>query len=250
MSEAPDPYLRLHAVRIFVRDLDRSLRFYLDQLGFRLVFDTRLQSGRALGRGVPARRHRRLSPSSPPGRSPSSTSSSAAPRRSSSSPRTCPAEFQRVVAEARRPLPTSPRLRRIKYDPAPAAAAASPRLLGEEAPVWGGVFARFRDVDGNTFSLVSFDEVSRTPWRRSAAPPPRSSRPSAAPSTSSRSRGRSRPGSSPSRRPALGLARLRRALHPGARGGRRLLRLPEPRPGPAGPRHRRRRWERGWRPPS
>ena len=33
-------------------------------------------------------------------------------------------------------------------------------LLGEGAPIWGGVFARFRDIDGNTFSLVSFDEVT------------------------------------------------------------------------------------------
>src|SRR5436190_23568696 len=39
------PFLSVHAVRIFVRDLDRSLRFYLEQLGFRLVIDTRLQSG-------------------------------------------------------------------------------------------------------------------------------------------------------------------------------------------------------------
>src|SRR6266705_1014390 len=38
-------FLSIHAVRIFVRDLERSLRFYLDQLGFRLVIDTRLQSG-------------------------------------------------------------------------------------------------------------------------------------------------------------------------------------------------------------
>src|SRR3989442_3606121 len=38
-------FLSIHAVRIFVRDLDRSLRFYLGQLGFRLVIDTRLQSG-------------------------------------------------------------------------------------------------------------------------------------------------------------------------------------------------------------
>jgi serine phosphatase RsbU (regulator of sigma subunit) len=55
---------------------------------------------------------------------------------------------------------SSPRLKRIKYDRARPAAASSPRLLGEEAPVWGGVFARFRDVDGNVFSLVSFDEVT------------------------------------------------------------------------------------------
>jgi serine phosphatase RsbU (regulator of sigma subunit) len=34
-------------------------------------------------------------------------------------------------------------------------------LLGEQSPVWGGVFTRFEDVDGNSFSLVSFDEVSQ-----------------------------------------------------------------------------------------
>jgi len=33
-------------------------------------------------------------------------------------------------------------------------------LLGGEAPIWGSVFARFRDIDGNSFSLVSFDEVT------------------------------------------------------------------------------------------
>src|SRR5207247_11372039 len=39
------PYLRFHAVKIFVRDQDRSLQFYIDQLGFSLVYDARLQSG-------------------------------------------------------------------------------------------------------------------------------------------------------------------------------------------------------------
>src|SRR4029453_8947308 len=53
----------------------------------------------------------------------------------------------------------APRLRRIKYDRGPTA-ATPPSLLGTETPIWGGVFARFRDVDGNTFSLVSFDEVT------------------------------------------------------------------------------------------
>src|SRR6266542_1388835 len=41
-----DPYLRIQSVTIFVRDLDRSVRFYVDQLGFDLAFDARLQSGR------------------------------------------------------------------------------------------------------------------------------------------------------------------------------------------------------------
>src|SRR5712692_9268167 len=40
-----NPHLRLHCVNIFVRDQDRSLRFYLDQLGFHLALDARLQSG-------------------------------------------------------------------------------------------------------------------------------------------------------------------------------------------------------------
>ncbi|MBO0911486.1 MAG: SpoIIE family protein phosphatase [Acidobacteria bacterium] len=33
------PYLRLGAASVFVRDLDRSLRFYREQLGFELAFD-------------------------------------------------------------------------------------------------------------------------------------------------------------------------------------------------------------------
>src|SRR5258708_26143759 len=55
-----------------------------------------------------------------------------------------------------------PRLRRIKYDPkaqAPPSPAPSV-LLGKETPIWGGVYTRFRDVDGNSFGLVSFDEVT------------------------------------------------------------------------------------------
>lgn len=47
-SFSPDrrePYLRLSAIKIFVRDQERSLRFYLDQLGFSLAFDDPLPSG-------------------------------------------------------------------------------------------------------------------------------------------------------------------------------------------------------------
>ena len=39
-----DPYLRLGAFSVFVRDPDRSRQFYLDQLGFRLASDTPLTS--------------------------------------------------------------------------------------------------------------------------------------------------------------------------------------------------------------
>ena len=40
-----DPYLRLSTVTVFVRDQDSSLRFYLDQLGFCLAFNVPLPSG-------------------------------------------------------------------------------------------------------------------------------------------------------------------------------------------------------------
>jgi len=40
-----DPYLRLSTVTIFVRDLHRSLRFYVDQLGFHVAFNAELPSG-------------------------------------------------------------------------------------------------------------------------------------------------------------------------------------------------------------
>lgn len=40
-----DTYLRLGMVTVFVRDQDESLRFYLDKLGFRVAFDTVRPSG-------------------------------------------------------------------------------------------------------------------------------------------------------------------------------------------------------------
>ena len=161
-------FLSVHAVRIFVHDLDRSLRFYLDQLGFRLVIDTRLQSGERWVAVAPSDGSTILSLVAPRPRSLEHRligratqvvliTSDVAGR------------FQEWSKKGVR-FVSSPRLRRIKYEPAPAA-PSSPRLLGEEAPVWGGVFARFRDVDGNTFSLVSFDEVTHAveAERRAAA---------------------------------------------------------------------------------
>ena len=44
-AAAAQSFLSIHAVRVYVRDVDRSLGFYVDKLGFRLVVDTELQSG-------------------------------------------------------------------------------------------------------------------------------------------------------------------------------------------------------------
>ena len=168
-SGAAQSFLSLHAVRVFVRDLDRSLRFYVDQLGFRLVIDTRLQSG-----------ERWVAVSPPDG---TAILALVAPHPKSAEHKLIgrathvvlitadvAGRFQEWSRKGVR-FSSAPRLRRIKYEPGPAPAPTSHRLLGEEAPVWGGVFARFRDVDGNTFSLVSFDEVTHAveAKRRAAA---------------------------------------------------------------------------------
>jgi serine phosphatase RsbU (regulator of sigma subunit) len=44
-SDATDPDLRIFKTNIFVRDLDRSLDFYVDQLGFDLLADARFAEG-------------------------------------------------------------------------------------------------------------------------------------------------------------------------------------------------------------
>ena len=40
--DEPDPYVSLHFIMIFVRDQERSRRFYLDQLRFRPIVDERV----------------------------------------------------------------------------------------------------------------------------------------------------------------------------------------------------------------
>src|SRR5215471_21713300 len=47
MSSPPlrSPHLRIHAINVYVRDQDQSLRFYVEELGFDLALDVQLQSG-------------------------------------------------------------------------------------------------------------------------------------------------------------------------------------------------------------
>jgi serine phosphatase RsbU (regulator of sigma subunit)/catechol 2,3-dioxygenase-like lactoylglutathione lyase family enzyme len=166
---AASSFLSLHAVRVFVRDVERSLRFYVDQLGFRLAIDARLQDGERWVAVSPPDGTAVLTLVAPPtgsyehkliGRATQVVliTSDVAGR------------FQEWTRKGVR-FSGSPRLRRIKYDPAYAPAAATPRLLGGETPVWGSVSARFRDPDGNRFLLVSFDEVTHAveAERRAAA---------------------------------------------------------------------------------
>lgn len=153
-----NPFLSIHAIRIHVRDIDRSLTFYINQLGFNLVIDTRVQSG-----------ERWVAVSPPDG---TAILNLIAPKSNTAEHKLIgrstqvvlvtsdvAAKFQEWSKNGVRFVGT-PRLRRIKYTTPVGATQSSPRLLGEEAPIWGSVSVRFRDVDGNLFSLVSFDELT------------------------------------------------------------------------------------------
>jgi serine phosphatase RsbU (regulator of sigma subunit) len=154
-------YLRVHAVNIFVRDQDRSLRFYLDQLGFTLAFDVQLQSGQRWVGVAPPNGTAVLTLIAP---EPDSDEYKLIGR---------PTDVVFVTEDAlatyiewrRRGVRFrfTPRLRRVKpQQPAPDGTGTAPSmLLGKQAPIWGGVFTRFEDVDRNSFALVSFDEMTQ-----------------------------------------------------------------------------------------
>jgi serine phosphatase RsbU (regulator of sigma subunit) len=155
-----DPYLRLQSVTIFVRDLEKSLSFYLDQLGFQLVFDARIQPGS------------RFVTVAPPDGTASLTLVAPEPGSEQGKligqPTHVTFVTEDVIAKYREwskrgvRFQFTPRLKRLKYEVhvrAPHSADGS-APGAEHAPIWGGVFTRFRDLDGNSFSLVSFDEVT------------------------------------------------------------------------------------------
>jgi len=143
---AERPFLGLHAVNVFVRDQDQSLRFYVDQLGFHLAFDGRLQSGDRWVAVAPPDGTAVLSLIAP---HPNSQQHKLIGR-----PTGIVFVAEDVLAryeEWRKrgvQFLSTPRLRRVTISERP-------------SPAWGGVFTRFQDADGNSFALVGLDEVNR-----------------------------------------------------------------------------------------
>ena len=148
------PYLGVHAINIFVKDQERSREFYVEKLGFEVAFDARLQSG-----------DRWLAVAPPDG---TAVLALVAPKPTSK-------EYQLigrstgVMFVAEDTVATyeqwrkrgvrflwTPRLRRVEYR-----RSAPDQDEPNDRPVWGGVFTRFRDIDGNTFGLAGFDVVTR-----------------------------------------------------------------------------------------
>ena len=158
-----DQILRIHCVKVFVRDQDQSLRFYVDRLGFRLVADTVLQSGERWLAVAPPDGDSVLALVTP---KPDSKLSQLVGR-----PTDVVFVTDDVLARYREwsrrgvKFLSTPKLRRVK------SVSGTSIPPGIEAPVWGGVFTHFKDLDGNSFSLVSFDEVTHAiaAQRRAAA---------------------------------------------------------------------------------
>jgi serine phosphatase RsbU (regulator of sigma subunit) len=159
-DETRPVYLGVQGVNVFVRDLDRSVQFYVEQLGFHVVSDVLVQNGQ-----------RRIGVSPPDG---TAVITLLAPEPDSEEYKLIgksthvvfvtedvPAKYREWKKRGVR-FGHTPRLRRIKYQQN-AVARRNPAAIaaGEPPPVWGGVFTRFEDVDRNSFSLVSLDEVSR-----------------------------------------------------------------------------------------
>jgi serine phosphatase RsbU (regulator of sigma subunit)/predicted enzyme related to lactoylglutathione lyase len=154
--DAQGAYLRLQSVSIFVRDLDRSVRFYVDQLGFNLAFDARNQPKRPWVAVAPPDGSANLTLCEP---EPDSAECKLIGRATQVAFVT-----EDVVAKFREwrrrgvEFLSTPRLRRLQPR---VKVVASGSQNPERAPIWGGIFTRFKDPDGNSFLLVSFDEVSR-----------------------------------------------------------------------------------------
>lgn len=154
-------YLRLHSIDIFVRDQERSLRFYLDQLGFELAFDARLQSGQRWVGVAPPDGTAVLTLIQPAPESPEAKLIGRATRLIFVT-NDVGATYREWAGRGVK-FRHTPKLRRIKYEKhLPTRYSEDPAVRhGNQSPIWGEVFTRFEDIDRNSFALVSFDEVNK-----------------------------------------------------------------------------------------
>ncbi len=140
------PYLRLLCINIFVRDQERSLRFFVDQLGFGVVVDENYESG-----------GRWLAVAPPDG---STVLALVSPRRKS--------EEYKLIGRSRHAVLVTEDVmskyqdwleRGVRFHHPP------------QTTLWGGIFTRFDDIDGNSFALVGRDDFVREieAQRRAAA---------------------------------------------------------------------------------
>ena len=136
-SEREQPYLCIQDIVVFVRDLDVSKRFYVEQLGFELITEQTLPTGV------------RWIEVAPPDGSANLALVEPKPDRP---------EYKLIggylwVLFMTEDVPAKYKEwseRGVRFSFAP------------ETPGWGGTYTRFEDPDGNAFGLEGFDEVRRS----------------------------------------------------------------------------------------
>ena len=134
---AETPYLRVLFVSVYVRDQERSLRFFVDQLGFTLVADVRFESGR---------RWIEVSP-------PDGTALLAL---------VLPIEGlnqEKLVGRSGLVTFLAEDIERTYREWSERGVHFTIPL---QTPDWGGTFCHFVDPDGNSFSLAGFTEATRS----------------------------------------------------------------------------------------
>jgi len=131
-----DPYLRLQQVTVFVRDQDRSKKFYLDQLEFSLAYEARFESG-----------DNWIAVSPPDG---TAILALVTPKPDSEEYKLIGGDSQVVflTEDINATFHTWSR-RGVHFHHEP------------HIPTWGGMFTSFEDPDGNSFGLVGFDDATR-----------------------------------------------------------------------------------------
>jgi serine phosphatase RsbU (regulator of sigma subunit)/predicted enzyme related to lactoylglutathione lyase len=131
-----DPYLRVLCINIYVRDQDRALRFFVDQLGFGLVVDESYESGTRWVAVAPPDGHTVLA--------------LVAPKRNSKDHKQIGRSQHTVlVTEDVMAKFEEWQKRGVRFHHPP------------QTTLWGGIFTRFDDLDGNSFSLVGRDAFVR-----------------------------------------------------------------------------------------
>jgi serine phosphatase RsbU (regulator of sigma subunit)/predicted enzyme related to lactoylglutathione lyase len=131
-----DPYLRVLCVNIFVKDLDRSLKFYVEQLGFGLVVDQSYEYG-----------DRWVAVAPPDG---NTVLALVAPKPKS--------DERKLIGKSRHTvLVTEDVMAKFKEWQKRGVRFHHP----PQTTLWGGIFTRFDDLDGNSFSLVGRDDFVR-----------------------------------------------------------------------------------------
>jgi serine phosphatase RsbU (regulator of sigma subunit)/predicted enzyme related to lactoylglutathione lyase len=129
------PHLSLHHITIFVRDADRSVKFYTEQLGFKLIADVQFPGGRWTAVVPPH----------------------GGPALAMVTPRADSKEYGLIGQNTRVVFVTDDVPAKYSEWTKRGVRFHHPPIV----PSWGGTYTTFEDADGNSFALAGRDEVTQ-----------------------------------------------------------------------------------------